>query len=196
MKLSQLLAEFKKNNFFDQDLLIKGDSLRMLIPRLLKTDEFKGVKEINVVDSPSYLGDEETEKFNPNGKTVIKTSTYKFNSLVQFNSVVNLCFIGLTPKIYDLPSIDKLGEGVWVLPYIIDTNSAPVKQIRVNINIEQLQDFDSAKNHLKKKLIADFERALTSDPNIPGKHGILLRVSPKSIKNIADEETSYVHDNV
>lgn len=196
MKLNQLLANNVK--LFDSDGILRGESLKTLVPELLKTDEFKDVKKLNIVDYPHWVGNQETEEFQPDGVGILIHS-YKFGYTSFFSSIVNLYSITLSPKVYDPNELNKLGKGVWVMPLIAEEpDLEPIRQIRINYSPKLVQDLKNAKiadgeAKMKELIFEQLEKALKGPPNIPSKRAIIFRCSPKSMK-LNVEKDCYVYD--
>lgn len=178
--------ELLKHNIFRDDLM--------------KCDEFKNVKKINLLHLPSYLivestGEPTYDNVNYVGQKTkaVTAPLYKIDedTEFEFSEIVDLHIIRSTPKIYDPSVLDNLDAGVWKTPRIYNqTNFIPSQEIRVKYNPETIQDIISFENktieEIYKERIEPKIRELFLNPelesNLPHKRSLLIRCSPRSIK--------------
>lgn len=204
MKLNQYLAE--NIHLFDHNNQIKGDTLKTIVPDLLKLDEFKNVVEINVFGFPNYLADLNEKPLDPvkapflgeDEKQTIQSILVKLGPSINLNSVINLGYLELSPVIYDKELWDNIGLGVWTSPPIFNPKDMiPIKELKVRFSVEHQQDFNNPdpdfESKIKKELLDQIDKALSNKPNMPNKRSIMLRVSPNSI-NTKEEKDYYVYN--
>lgn len=170
-----------------------------LNPETLKEfDEFKHVTKINVVKTPIFLVDSVTNEplesmedyIGQNNKPIISETHIVDFEKQEFNEVIDILHIGVTPKIYDQTVIDKLGCGIWLYPTSyspIDFQSTSRIDVKYSLDsICQVKNIGTAqaKEEAKKTILAKVAELIDSGvPNVPYTRKIMVRCSPRSIRN-------------
>lgn len=178
-------------------LLMKHDEIKA---ELMKCDEFKNVKKINLLQMPTYIMLESTGEPTYNNVDYIGQKTkavhipvYKVDedTEFEFSEIVDLHTIINTPKIYDPNILENLECGVWKTPRVYNTDSfIPSQEIRVIFNPETIQDIICLENKTVEEIYKEriepkvrelfLNREIIS--NLPHRRGLLIRCSKRSIK--------------
>lgn len=173
---------------------------------LLTLDEFKGVKKINILKAPMYLGDAETgiptelldDYIGQTSKTksfTVPTRAYdpEKEEGFKFPEEIDLYTISLSPRVYDpkKTSAENLGPGVWIMPTLYSPNNfEPYKEIKIVFSPEKIQDViankedKSLEEEIKNRIIKNVEKAFNEGlkENVPYKRVVLFRASDRSFK--------------
>jgi hypothetical protein len=207
MKLKEFIQTFEHTLTQEMHGTFNARSLEKVKEILLQCEEFKGVKKLNFLTLPNFMANKKTgdplEPLNrdslPGEETYSeRVVTYKFTTNLEFNEVVDLYSIGLSPRIYDENFIENLKDGLWSLPQVLG-DFVSKKEIRFIFSREKLQDMQGLHpetfEQFVNKTVEDFRKFITSDEvNVPSKKAIMLRVSPRSIKNtvLRNESDIYI----
>ena len=141
MKISEFLQDFftitgPTGNQISLDVY-ELDSKALQIPelqqQLLKCDEFKNTKTLNIVEPFGSVSIVDGKPgINPT-KTVLLAEDYIFAE------TVNLCAISLTPPLYDPMVIYKsVKDDIVISPVIYDPQTS-YKFLKINFSVEQSQ---------------------------------------------------------
>lgn len=173
---------------------------------LLTLDEFKGVKKINILKAPVYLGDAETGiptellddyigQASKSKSFSVPTRAYdpEKESGFKFPEEIDLYNISLSPRVYDpeKTNANALGPGVWIMPTLYSPNTfEPYKEIKVVFSPERIQDViankdnKSLEDEIKKRIIKTIEKAFDEGlkENVPYKRVVFFRASDRSFK--------------
>jgi hypothetical protein len=181
------------------------EAIEAVKDHLLTLEDFNGVKKINVLKAPVYMGHKETLlPLDLDESNLGDTSDAKMVSLpnylyspgetdIEFAEEIDIYSIDLTPAIYDPTVLTrlKLGPGVWKMPpYYSPETFVPINEIRIIYSAEGLQDIlidktpEEVQQILKDRIMNQVEKMLTtsSAPNVPAMRKIIFRMSPRSIK--------------
>jgi hypothetical protein len=187
----QKLSDYiKKTNIDGFPAILNSDCLH-------QCEEFKHVKKINILDFPIFKGDEKTgeplNKINDylgSDGRIISTVTYVLKPDTEFNDEIDLYQILLSPKMYDPNKTQNLDYGVWLHPTFYDAkNFTPIKKIEIkysigNIAMEKGLTDTQAKEEAKRIILAKVAELIDLDvSNIPYEQEIMIRCSPRSVKN-------------
>lgn len=182
------------------------EAIEAVKDHLLTLEDFKGVKKINVLKTPVYIGYKDTmlpakedeNNLGDNSNTqMVSLSNFLYSpgdsDGIEFSEEMEIYSIDLTPAIYDpnMLSTSKLGPGVWKMPpYYSPETFAPINEIRIIYSLEGLQDIlfdkkpEEVQKILKERIMNQVEKMLTTSmpPNVPSKRKIIFRMTPRSIK--------------
>ena len=195
--LENCLGGYTQSSSFSDDLTmpISGEVLTLMKDKLLTFDEFKGVKKINILPLPIYLVKKgthtpltEDKNYLGEDTDTVTTETYKLgDGESNFGEEIDLLSICLSPKMYDPKDLNNNEIGVRRIPLLYDKESfTPKEKIEIVWSKEAAQDsnaFGTLKDEgFKERLMRLFEEALDGKHDIPAKRGIMVRISPRSLK--------------
>lgn len=192
------LFEFIKRNIPEGETNLRGDNLRNVLDELLKFEEFKNVKKVNVVDYPIYIAKKGSQKpiktendyFGGETDTVNTYCRKILDDMVNpFNEEIDIFSLELTLPMIDAAEIEKIRKsyGVWRIPTIYDPLTFnPINSIIVNWSPEVPENIGISEKDFRENLINKFIEMLDGKPNIPMKRGIIIRCSPRSFEKKID----------
>ena len=182
------------------------EAIEAVKDHLLTLEDFKGVKKINVLKAPVYIGykdtllpaSEDENNLGDNSNTqMVSLPSFLYrpgdSDDIEFSEEMDIYSIDLTPAIYDPEELrsSKLGPGVWKMPpYYSPETFVPINEIRIIYSAEGLQDIlidktpEETQQILKERIMNQVEKMLTtsSAPNVPSIRRIIFRMTPRSIK--------------
>lgn len=142
--------------------------------KLLTLDEFKNVKQLNILDKPFIQVDVDSVP------DLIPALLLPDN--FEFEEVVDLFSIELTPDIYDTKN---LGIGVWKSPTLYDPKTFEViKEIKIIWSPDQLMDSKINEEEIIEGMLGEVRELLTNgkNSNYPVIRSVIVRCSNRSYK--------------
>lgn len=144
---------------------------------------FQNTKTIDILDSPTYLNE------NDEPKVVVRCNLADDKS--HLKSRIQLYSIGILAIIYNPKDLDLSKGGVYVSPVMYDeTTLKPYKTISVTLSPEDHMDNNLNENDIRDFLKQQFDQGLNmyfdNETNYPAIIRFYIRCSPGSIEPIND----------
>jgi len=178
MKLKELLTEIfgetPNNDYqfgFDGLTLYGRDNLEQYKERILQCEEFSECTELNFMNMPIILSNDDTP---------LKTSDYKLVEGQKFKGVCYLLSLALTPEVFNPETLHTpVKDGACITPLVYNPETfSPFKKIVLQYNPERVQDglFDGEYD-LKMGMKDLLDKVLDNpyDYQVKGERGVIVR---------------------
>jgi hypothetical protein len=178
MKLKELLTEIfgeTPNNDhqfgFDGLTLYGRDNLEQHKERILQCDEFSECTELNFMNMPIILSNDDTP---------LKASDYKLVEGQKFKGVCYLLSLTLTPEVFNPDTLHTpVKDGACITPMVYNPETfTPFKKIVLEYSPERALDgFVDGEYELKMELKSLLDKVLDNpyDYQVKGERGVLVR---------------------
>lgn len=177
-------------------------SLELIKDRLLECEEFRGVKKINFLAGPTFIGDasngdpiEMSEDYLGGPTKFYETGTYLSDPEkpveIELSETVDIYNISTIPQAFELSEIKNLPVGVYLLPSNMYSTMGLDLFARVDFGAMAVAgiEYKDARERAKRVILKKMEELLDSgEPNIPRKYSVKIRMSHRSIKKGPKEE--------
>lgn len=178
MKLKELLTEIfgetPKNDYqfgFDGLTLYGRDNLEQYKDRILQCDEFSECTELNFMNMPMILSNDDTP---------LKAESYKLVEGQKFKGVCYLLSLALTPEVFNPDTIHTpVKDGACITPLVYNPETfKPLRKIVLEYNPERAQDgIVDGDYELKMEMKDLLDKVLDNpyDYQVKGERGVLVR---------------------
>lgn len=178
MKLKELLTEIfgetPNNDYqfgFDGLTLYGRDNLEQYKERILQCDEFSECTELNFMNMPIILSNDDTP---------LKASDYKLVEGQKFKGVCYLLSLALTPEVFNPETLHTpVKDGACITPMVYNPETfKPFKKIVLEYSPERAQDgLVDGDYELKMELKSLLDKVLDNpyDYQVKGERGVLVR---------------------
>jgi hypothetical protein len=178
MKLKELLTEIfgeKPNNDhqfgFDGLTLYGRDNLSQYKERILQCDEFSECTELNFMNMPMLLSNDDTP---------LKADSHKLVEGQKFKGVCYLLSLSLTPEVFNPDTIHTpVKDGACITPLVYNPETfSPFKKIVLQYNTERVQDgLIDGDYELRVEMKNLLDKVLDNpyDYQVKGERGVLVR---------------------
>ena len=156
--------------------------------QILSLDEFKYVKTLNFLGSPTFLIDGDNNVIDKENTTFVggymkSESAKSYSNIVadELNDIVDLYTINFSNPIYEKKSLEELEPGTWMLP---SDNFSGERTIIIKYSkdsIGYLTDFTFS--NLISNVSDNVKKLMTNDiSNLKNSRSVIIRMSPRSVK--------------
>jgi len=178
MKLKELLTEIfgEKPNLdgtfgFDGLTLYGRDNLSQYKERILQCDEFSECTELNFMNMPMILSNDDTP---------LKAESYKLVEGQKFKGVCYLLSLALTPEVFNPDTLHTpVKDGACITPLVYNPETfKPLRKIVLEYNPERAQDgIVDGDYELKMEMKDLLDKVLDNpyDYQVKGERGVIVR---------------------
>lgn len=178
MKLQELLNEIlldkpQVDDFFGLDglTLYGGNNLSQYKERILQCEEFSECTELNFMNTPIMLSNEDQP---------IKSESYKLVEGQKFKGICYLLSLALTPEVFNPDTLHiPVKDGACITPSIYNPETfKPLRKIVLEYNPERAQDgFVDGDYELKMEMKDLLDKVLDNpyDYQVKGERGVIVR---------------------
>lgn len=178
MKLNELLTEIfgktpqRDDTFgFDGLTLYGRDNLSQYKERILQCEEFSECAELNFMNMPMILSNDDTP---------LKADTYKLVEGQKFKGVCYLLSLALTPEVFNPETIHTpVKDGACITPLVYNPETfKPLRKIVLEYNPERAQDgIVDGDYELKMEMKDLLDKVLDNpyDYQVKGERGVIVR---------------------
>lgn len=178
MKLKELLTEIfggtpqRDDTFgFDRLTLYGRDNLSQYKERILQCDEFSECTELNFMNMPMLLSNDDTP---------LKADSYKLVEGQKFKGICYLLSLALTPEVFNPDTLHTpVKDGACITPVVYNPETfKPLRKIVLEYSPERAQDgVVDGEYELKMEMKSLLDKVLDNpyDYQVKGERGVIVR---------------------